>query len=807
MRALRHFAKVVATAILLCLTRGSYGQVNGNATISGTAFGQSLTLSTSSFVAGAVTSIKWGGKEYINNWDRGRQLQLNTQFFNRYECYNPYEAGSLYDALAQPTSSKLLSLTVAASGNVLESTTQMAWYLHQHESYDPLDSCGDPNSWLPFPNQPFPKPYTVPLSDYKIHKTITIGFAGLPNVIEYLSDHYVPEPVQKGLNNLTAVTPYEFSSVWSYDVVSKDYRTIRALSGEDDRIKVVATVDGNYAMGFYSPELLQPYDTVGSANFWRVVPPDPFYPDPHDPTKPDPDFACVHLGSINRYDSFNGPGFTHDRAYLVIGNLEQVRTTLGDVHVQFAALDPDVYNRHDYLAINGLQSAFATQDEAENHWLTQGLGQGLRASRTFSASQYLQLNPDVANAVGATNYVGAVGHYVSTGRAEGRGTVAKPAAGMQHLVALVNRTARAVGQNVYGQLGNGTTSPASGPTAVSLDLTVTEIAAGDYTSLAVKRDGTVWMWGSNQYGACGDGTTGGNFTTPVQVPIPARITTPSRPGKHAVAVGTGVYAAIDTQGQVWTWGINWNGRLGDGTADSRFTPARVKKSANPNDYLTGIVSIAAGGGTLAALDADTTVWSWGSGANGTLGNGSTNDSAYPVQVVQADAHGVSVPLLGMTQVACGSSGFCIALARSGPVFGWGNNDFSQMGIAPGGALSIAALIPVGPGSIDMIAAGSAHCIARSAVDGRVYAWGYNGYGQLGIGSAGTAQYPPVPMNSGPDGMSDIADLAAGGNFSAMVRYTDRAVFVTGDNQSNQLGVLGSPLTQSVPVKSSVVAAP
>src|SRR5947207_9776736 len=116
------------TAHLLCGAANTHAQVNGNATISGSApvFGQPLTVSTSSQFAGAVSSIKWGSKEYINNWDHGRQLQLNSQFFNRFICYNPYEAGGFNDGRLSTTSSRLLSLT--ASGNRLEATTQMAWY-------------------------------------------------------------------------------------------------------------------------------------------------------------------------------------------------------------------------------------------------------------------------------------------------------------------------------------------------------------------------------------------------------------------------------------------------------------------------------------------------------------------------------------------------------------------------------------------------------------------------------------------------------------------------------------------------------
>ncbi|MEN3371116.1 MAG: hypothetical protein V7609_3259 [Verrucomicrobiota bacterium] len=794
MRTLQRPTAIVAvTVFLLCGAATIRAQVNGNATInaSGLVFGQPLSVGTSSQFAGAVSSIRWGNKEFINNWDHGRQLSLNFQFFNRFQCYNPYETGSWFDGHLQTTSSKLLALT--ASGNRLENTTQMAWYLHERDSLAPLDFCGDPKFWLACPA------YTGPLSDYLVHKTVTIGFSGtdgtvIPNVIEVLVDLYIPEKVQKGLNNITAVLPYEFASIRSYDVVSRDYRTVRELSGEDDRIKVMSTADGNYALAFYAPEQLQPYDQPGTINFWSNVPPDPHNPDPKDPTRPDPDFACVQFGSINRYDSYNGPGwYPTERAYLVIGNLDQVRSGLIALHLQFRALDPEVYNWRDYRAINGLQ--FLTQAEAENHWLTQGIPQGLTASRTFSASDYLALNPDVANAFGATNYRTAIDHYVGAGRAEGRSTVAKPAAGMQHLLVNTNRIVNASGQNAFGQLG--TSTP---PQISSLGNAVMEVAAGDYTSFAVRGDGSLWVWGSNQYGARGDGSSGGSIASPVQVPIPSRITTPSRRGKHAVAVGAGIYAVIDIEGQVWTWGVNWNGRLGDGGTTSRFVPARVKKSPAPNDYLTGIVSIAAGGGTIAAVDADGFVWTWGAGANGALGNGFTKDSSYPVQVLQANSNNASTPLFGMSEVACGSSGFCIARARYGTVFGWGSNAFSQLGLPAGGSLSIATPIGIDPEArIDAIAAGSAHCIAHSR-NGNVYGWGYNGRGQLGLGSTGVAQSTPVVMNAGPDNMNNISDLAAGGSFSVMIRNSDRALFVAGDNQSGQLGIAQTALSQYVPVR-------
>ncbi|HJT82457.1 MAG TPA: hypothetical protein VJ719_14780 [Chthoniobacterales bacterium] len=777
-------------AVLISGLASADAQVSGDSTITAPVLGQPLTITTSSQFAGAISSLRWANKEFVNIWDHGRQFQTALSAFNRYECYNTYEAGSKSDGQGPTSSSQLLSLT--AIGNRLDTLTQMSWYLPTREPRPGGgDVCGDPSNWLPCPA------YTGPLSDYQVGKTVTIGFAGISNVIEYPTRVWVPEVILKAeVQTVIAVMPYEFASVRTYDIVSRDYRKIRLGDGEDDTVKVLATSDGAFAMGYYSPELLQPYGNGSAGGYrWSIVPPDPIFPDP--------DYPLASVGGIDRFESFNGPGFTSHRSYLVIGNLDQVKTGLRDLHYQFRSLDPDVFNWREYVAINQLQSLYPTRAAAEEHWITHGISEGRTGSKTFSSSRYLQLNPDVANLVGATNYQGAIDHYVNSGRADGRGTVAKVSAGMQHLLVLTNRNVKASGQNLYGQLGDGTLISKSTPTALfNLNNTVTEIASGDYTSFAVRNDGSLWVWGSNQYGARGDGTRGDNMANPVLVPLPNLVSTPTRAGKHAVAIGTFAYAVIDTQGQVWMWGVNWNGRLGDGTTTSRFTPARVKNGPNPGDYLTGIVSIAAGGGTMAAIDADGTVWTWGAGANGALGNSSTQDSLYPVQVIKADQGSTTAPLGGVVQVACGSSGFCIALTRLGRVYGWGSNAFSQMGLPSGGALSIATPIAVGPQgfSIDAIAAGSAHCTAHS-LDGKVYGWGYNGRGQLGTGSTSIAQSPPVAMNYGPNEMSEIGDLGAGANFSVMVRNSDRAVFVVGDNQSGQLGISGTGSAQPVPVQS------
>ena len=202
-----------------------YAQVNGNVTISAPALGEQLTVSTSNQFAGAVSSIRWGNKEFINNWDHGRQLAANAYFFNRFECYNPYETGTQgrrvfpnqFQSIARNAGERQPAGEHNANGLVpIDSRTQARTY---------GDLCGDPGAWLACPG------YTGPLSDYRMHKTVTIGFAGIPNVIEYLAELYIPEHVEKASNQITAVMPYEFSSVRTYDIVSKEYRNDTRAGG------------------------------------------------------------------------------------------------------------------------------------------------------------------------------------------------------------------------------------------------------------------------------------------------------------------------------------------------------------------------------------------------------------------------------------------------------------------------------------------------------------------------------------------------------------------------------------------------
>ena len=124
----------------------------------------------------------------------------------------------------------------------------------------------------------------------------------------------------------------------------------------------------------------------------------------------------------------------------------------------------------------------------------------------------------------------------------------------------------------FGQLGDLTRIPRATPTQVASLTSVVAVAAGYGHALAVKDDGTVWAWGHNGSGQLGDGTVAANRVDPGR-PIPRPVS--GITGIVAVAGGFAHSLALKRDGTVWAWGSNDSGQLGDGTTISRLTPIQV----------------------------------------------------------------------------------------------------------------------------------------------------------------------------------------------------------------------------------------
>ncbi len=230
------------------------------------------------------------------------------------------------------------------------------------------------------------------------------------------------------------------------------------------------------------------------------------------------------------------------------------------------------------------------------------------------------------------NYSGQLGDGTLTKRSlplqvGGLNGVVAVAAGGNHSLALKSDgTVWAWGGNYSGQLGDGAFINRSRPVQISGLDEVVALAGGGHHSMALKSDGTVWAWGDNAYGQLGDGTFG-KRSSPTQIS--------GLNGVVAVAGGMQYSLALKSDGTVWAWGYNIEGQMGDGTVTisapyGKPLPVQVKG-------LKGVVALAAGGWHILALKSDGTVWAWGYGGDGELGDGTyTTSPPYgkpiPVQV-------------------------------------------------------------------------------------------------------------------------------------------------------------------------------
>ncbi len=293
------------------------------------------------------------------------------------------------------------------------------------------------------------------------------------------------------------------------------------------------------------------------------------------------------------------------------------------------------------------------------------------------------------------------------------------------------------GSNSVGQLGVGSTLSTASPVAVSMpNGPVTAIAAGSSHTLALTSAGAVYSWGSNVFGQLGNGTTA-SASVPVIVNTPAGVTF------TAVAAGGDHSLALSSTGVVYAWGGNTHGELGNGATTSTSTPVAITAP-------TGVqfTAIAAGTGHSLALGADSQVYAWGFNASGQLGDGQTADSLTPVlaslpagttisSIAAGGSHSLALSATG-TVLAWGSNVFgqlASPLVGSNPVD-------SAIPAVPTG------LPPATP--FVSIAAGEHSSYALTTV-GVPWVWGGDYYGQLGDGTPGLTAIPPEAMATLPAG--------------------------------------------------------
>lgn len=284
-----------------------------------------------------------------------------------------------------------------------------------------------------------------------------------------------------------------------------------------------------------------------------------------------------------------------------------------------------------------------------------------------------------------------------------------------------NGVVYAWGDNSYGQLGDGTTTPSNVPVTATLPggVAAVAVAGGNYYSLALGANGMVYAWGDNYHGQLGIGQAGlgSEQNAPVTTTLPAgvRVVAISAGGDHSLALGA--------NGVVYAWGVNDSGQVGNGTTTNQNLPTAVSLPGG----LTAI-ALAAGYAHSLALGSNHVVYTWGSNYDGRLGDGGKEDHRTTPAAVRLPGG------IRATAVAAGAN-HSLALGADGIIYAWGGNQFGELGDGTSAqrGLPVATMLPNGVRAVT-IAAGFYHSLAVGA-NGRLYAWGDNSYGQLGLGSS------------------------------------------------------------------------
>ncbi|MFH1173689.1 MAG: LamG-like jellyroll fold domain-containing protein, partial [archaeon] len=270
------------------------------------------------------------------------------------------------------------------------------------------------------------------------------------------------------------------------------------------------------------------------------------------------------------------------------------------------------------------------------------------------------------------------------------------------------------GDNDNGQLGNGNTTNMWTPTPINDTTPYISIYGGRVHTCAIRNDSRVLCWGQNNVGQAGDGTTDTPKTNPTLINDSGAYMSVSAGYIHSCGI-----RANDSR--VLCWGHNTNGQLGDGTQTQRENPTPINDTA-------GYRLVSTGGGdfgrhTCGIRANDSRVLCWGNNTEGALGDGTTTQRLNPTLINDTSAY---------TDVNAGWQHTCGIRANDSMALCWGKNDNGAVGDGSQTDRLNPALIN-DTATYRYITAGAHYSCGVRANDGQALCWGYNNWGQLGIG--------------------------------------------------------------------------
>jgi alpha-tubulin suppressor-like RCC1 family protein len=326
------------------------------------------------------------------------------------------------------------------------------------------------------------------------------------------------------------------------------------------------------------------------------------------------------------------------------------------------------------------------------------------------------------------------------------------------------------GSGYRGIQGDNTMEARAAPFPIA-GLNWKQVALGSDFTTAIKTDGTLWVWGENTNGRLGDNSIT-HRSSPVQ-------TIAGGTNWSEVATGITHTAAIRTNGTLWLWGNNTNGRLGDNTITSRSSPAQTVSGG------TDWKQVACGDGHTAAIKTNGTLWTWGNNATGQLGSNNTTSRSSPAQTVSGGAN--------WKQVACGND-FTAVIKTDDTLWLWGNNTSGQLGDNTRTHRSSPVQTIAGGTNWKQVSCGNTMAVAIKT-DGTLWAWGNNIGGRLGDNTTVDKSSPVQTIAGG----TNWRQVSAGKvNFTSAIK-TDGTLWTWGTNSQRQLGD-NTTINKSSPVQ-------
>jgi alpha-tubulin suppressor-like RCC1 family protein len=241
---------------------------------------------------------------------------------------------------------------------------------------------------------------------------------------------------------------------------------------------------------------------------------------------------------------------------------------------------------------------------------------------------------------------------------------------------------------------------------------------------AINNSGQLFAWGYTDYGTYGDNVNVQARSSPVQIP-----------GSWTQAfIGYDFAIGLKTDGTVWTWGSGGSGQLGDNTTISRSSPVQIMSGSS----FTAIAARGAGYGGM-AIRTDGTLWSWGAGIQGNVGDGTTVNRSTPVQITGS-----------WTKIASGT-GINFGIKTDGTLWAWGANSGYGM-LGDGTTINRSAPVQIGSGTNwQYVSAANSNGAAAMTSTGLLYVWGRSDAGtnnsyRIGDGNS-VARSSPVQVGS------------------------------------------------------------